>query len=225
MDVFKAVNSRIACRHFLDRHVDPDIVRKLVEGAANAASSSNLQPWNVYAVTGEPLKEIKRQAVDAIEKTDWRTLETEYPDMPENLWEPYLSRRFVLGANLYGSLGINRDDKAGRLEMAKRNFQFYNAPVGLFITIDRGLGPGQWADLGGYVSTVALLARGYGLDSCPQVMWIRVHKIVSAILKLPPEQMLYCGIAIGYGDRSHPINNFRRPRAALDEFCKFSGFD
>ena len=125
-------------------------------------------------MTGEPLKEIKRQAVDAIEKRDWRTLETEYPDMPENLWEPYLSRRFVLGAHLYGSLGINRDNKAGRLETAKRNFQFFNAPVGLFITIDRGLGPSRWADLGGYVSTLALLARGYGLDSCPQVMWIRV---------------------------------------------------
>jgi hypothetical protein len=88
MDVFKAVNSRIACRHFLDQHVDPDIVRRLVEGAANAASSSNLQPWNVYAVTGEPLKEIKRQAVDAIEKRDWRTLETEYPDMPEIYGSP-----------------------------------------------------------------------------------------------------------------------------------------
>jgi nitroreductase len=145
--------------------------------------------------------------------------------MPENLWEPYLGRRSVLGANLYGSLGINRDDKAGRLEMAKRNFQFFNAPVGLFITVDRRLGPGQWADLGGYVSTLALLARGYGLDSCPQVIWIRVHKIVGAILKLPPEQMLYCGIGIGYGDRSHPINNFRRPRATLDEFCKFFGFE
>jgi len=87
-------------------------VRRLVEGAAKAASSSNLQPWNVYAVTGEPLKEIKRLALDAFEKRDWRALETEYPDMPENLWEPYLSRRFVFGDRLYGSLGINRNDKA-----------------------------------------------------------------------------------------------------------------
>jgi nitroreductase len=80
MDVFDAVSSRIACRYFLDQHVDPDIVHRLVEGAANAASSSNLQPWNVYAVTGEPLNEIKRQAVDAIEKRDWRTLETDRPE-------------------------------------------------------------------------------------------------------------------------------------------------
>jgi nitroreductase len=225
VDVFEAINSRIACRHFLDKPVDPSIVRKLIEGAARAASSSNLQPWNVYAVTGGPLKEIKRQAVDAIEQRDWRTLETEYPEMPESLWEPYLSRRFVLGAQLYSSLGISRDDKAGRLEFIKQNFRFFNAPVGLFITIDRGLGPGQWADLGGYVSTLALLARGYGLDSCPQVMWIRVHKIVGAILKLPPEQVLYCGIGIGYADRSHPLNSFRTQRAEPDEFCRFCGFD
>jgi nitroreductase len=99
-------------------------VRRLVEGAAKAASSSNLQPWNVYAVTGEPLKEIKRQALDAFEKRDWRALETEYPDMPENLWEPYLSRRFVFGDRLYGSLGINRNDKAGRRELANEIFSF-----------------------------------------------------------------------------------------------------
>jgi nitroreductase len=225
MDIFEAVNSRIACRHFLDKQVDPDIVRRLVAGAAYSPSSSNLQPWNVYAVTGEPLKEIKRRAVKAIEQRDWRTLGTEYPDMPENLWEPYLSRRFVLGAQLYGSLGIERNDTVGRLDVAKRNFQFFNAPIGLFITIDRRLGPGQWADLGGYVSTLALLARGYELDSCPQVMWIRVHKIVGEFLKFPPEQMLYCGMGIGYCDRSHRINNFRTRRAELHEFCTFLGFD
>ena len=97
--------------------------------------------------------------------------------------------------------------------------------MGLFITIDRGLGPGQWADLGGYVGALAYLARGYGLDSCPQVIWTRVYKIVSEFLKFPPEQMLYCGMGIGYGDRSHPLNSFRTHRAKLQEFCKFLGFD
>ena len=225
MDVFEAINSRIACRQFLEKPVDPNIVRKLIEGAARAASSSNLQPWNVYAVTGGPLTEIRRQAVEAIEQKDWRTLETEYPDMPENLWEPYLSRRSVFGAQLYSSLGISRDDWAKALEHIKQQFRFFNAPVGLFITIDRGLGPGQWADLGGYVGALAYLARGYGLDSCPQVIWTRVYKIVSEFLKFPPEQMLYCGMGIGYGDRSHPLNSFRTHRAKLQEFCKFLGFD
>jgi nitroreductase len=225
MDVFEAVNSRIACRWFLDKPVDLNIVRKLIEDAARAASNGNLQPWNVHAVAGEMLEQIKRQAVDAIEKKDWWTFETEFRAFPDSLWEPYLGRRFSHGAQLYGALGTDREDRAGRFEQLKRSYQFFNAPVGLFITIDRGLGPGQWADLGGYIHALAFLARGYGLDTCPQVAWIRLHKLVGALLQLPPEQILYCGMALGYGDRSHPVNSFRSSRAELHEFCKFYDFD
>jgi len=225
MDVFEAINSRIACRQFIDRPVDLDIVRDLIDGAARAASSLNLQPWNVYAVTGEPLREIILQVSQAIAHKDWRRFETEYSECPENLCEPYHSRCFDFGSQLYSALGINREDAKGRLEQIKRNFTFFNAPVGVFITIDRRLGPGQWADLGGYVNTLAFLARGYGLDTCPQVLWIRMHEIVRASLGIPPEQMLYCGMAIGYGDRGHPVNGFRTRRAEVSEFCKFFGFE
>src|SRR5262245_23484713 len=126
MDVFEAVNSRIACRWFLDKPVDHTIVRQLLEGAARAASSGNLQPWNVYAVTGEPLKEITRQAAAALEKQDWRTMETEYPALPQPLWEPYLSRSVRHGRELYGALGTAREDRVGRNEQIKRNYQFFN---------------------------------------------------------------------------------------------------
>lgn len=155
MDVFEAVNSRIACRQFIDRPVDLKIVRDLVHGAARAASSLNLQPWNVYAVTGEPLQEIIRQVAEAIALRDWRTFETEYPECPQDLWEPYHARRFEFGSQLYGALGIDREDPERRLMQVKRNFMFFNAPIGIYITIDRRLGPGQWADLGGYANTLA----------------------------------------------------------------------
>jgi nitroreductase len=102
MDVFDAVDTRIACRWFLNKPVDPNIIRNLIAGAARAASNGNVQPWIVYAVTGEPLKEIKRQVAGAIEKKDWRTFETEYPDFLDGLWEPYLSRSFRFGVQLYG---------------------------------------------------------------------------------------------------------------------------
>jgi nitroreductase len=225
MDIFEAINSRIACRQFIDKPVDFDIVRDLICGAARAASSLNLQPWNVYAVTGEPLREIVRQVAEAIAHRDWRTFETEYPECPGELWEPYLSRRVDFGSQLYGALGVDREDAEARLEQIKRNFMFFNAPVGIFITIDRRLGPGQWADLGGYVNTLAFLARGYGLDTCPQVLWIRMHQIVRASLSIPPEQLLYCGMAIGYGDRHHQVNSFRTRRAKTNEFCRFFGFE
>ncbi len=117
------------------------------------------------------------------------------------------------------------DDAAGRLAQYKRNFEFFNAPVALFIAIDRKLGPGQWADLGGYIHTLAYLARGYGLDTCPQEAWARLYDTVGEFIKLPPEQMLFCGVAIGYGDRKHKANDFRSPRAELGEFCKFMGFE
>ncbi len=225
MDVFEAVNSRMACRWFLDKQVDQNVIRELIKGASRAASNGNLQPWNVYALTGEPLMEIERRAANAIQNIDLNKLETEFPIAPDNLWEPYLSRQFRQGAQLYGALGTSRDDSVGRLEQRKRGYRFFNAPVGLFITIDRGLGPGQWADLGGYVNTLAILARGYGLDTCPQISWIRLYKVVGEFLNFPPEQMLYCGMGIGYRDPHKPVNQFLSERAELDEICSFHGFD
>lgn len=225
MHVFEAVESRIACRWFLDQPVDQNIIRELIARAARAASSGNLQPWQVHALTGAPLAELKRRAAAAVADRNPRTFPTEYPIFPEPLAEPYAGRREHHGVQMYGALGIARDEHARRLEQHKRNYMFFNAPVGLFITIDRRMGPGQWADLGGYLNALTILARGYGLDTCPQVAWIRLHQLVTEYLGLPPEQMLYCGVAVGYGDHAHPVNSFRSPRASLEEFCKFYGFD
>ena len=225
MDVFEAVDSRIACRQFLDRPVDPAIVKDLIVKAQRAASGGNLQSWNVYGLTGKPLAEFKEIVRKRIAAEDPRHTKSEYPIYPAKMWEPYKGRREEHGVQLYGALGIDRDDAAARLEQYKRNFEFFNAPVGLFISIERGLGPGQWSDLGSYIHALAFLARGYGLDTCPQESWARLYKTVGEFLKLPPEQMLFCGVAIGYGDHSHPANSFRSPRAELTEFCKFYGFD
>src|SRR6516165_2353428 len=116
MDVFEAVDSRITCRWFLDKPIDPNIVRNLITGAARAASSGNLQPWSVHALAGEPLKEIKRQAVNAIEQQDWGTFETGHPVYPVQLPEPAFGRRFRPGEQLHGALGTTREGPAGRLE-------------------------------------------------------------------------------------------------------------
>jgi nitroreductase len=225
MDVFEAVDSRIACRWFLDQPVDANIVRDLIARAARAASGGNLQSWQVYALAGAPLAELKQTVAAHIAGRDPRHDDAEYPIYPQTMWEPYKSRREEHGVQLYGALGVARDDAEGRLQQYKRNFEFFNAPVALFIAIDRKLGPGQWADLGGYIHALAFLARGYGLDTCPQESWARMHRIVGAFVKMPPEQMLFCAVAIGYGDHGHPANSFRSPRAEVGEFCRFFGFD
>lgn len=225
MDVFEAVDSRIACRAFLDKPVDLEIVRELIVRAQRAASGGNLQSWNVYALANEPLADFKRVVAERIAHEDPRLAKSEYPIYPEPMFERYKERREAHGAQLYGSLGIAQTDAVGRLLQYKKNFEFFNAPVALFITIDRRLGPGQWADLGGYIHTLAFLARAYGLDTCPQESWARLYDTVGEYLKFPPEQMLFCGVAVGYGDRQHKANDFRSPRAELSEFCKFYGFD
>jgi nitroreductase len=225
MDVFEAVDSRFSCRAFLDRPVDEKIVRDLIERATRAASGGNLQPWHVYALTGAPFAELKQRVAAAIEGRDPRHDEAEYPIYPREMWEPYKSRREEHGVQLYGALQIGRDDKPARLAQYKRNFECFGAPMALFISIDRRLGPGQWADLGSYIHTLMVLARGHGLDTCAQESWSRMHKIVGPYLKFPPEQMLFCAVAIGHGDHKHPANSFRSPRAPVDEFCAFVGFN
>jgi nitroreductase len=225
MDVFEAVDSRISCRWFLDKPVDHTIVRDLIAGAARAASGGNLQPWQVYALTGAPLADLKRRVAAAVAGRDPRHDDTEYPIYPKTMWEPYRSRREEHGVQLYGALGIDRDDAAGRLAQHKHNYAFFNAPVALFIAIERKLGPGQWADLGSYIHTLMYLARGYGLDTCAQESWARMYRIVGAFVAMPPEQMLFCALAIGYGDHAHPANSFRSPRAAPGAFCRFFGFE
>src|SRR5208282_1506987 len=181
MDVFEAVESRISCRWFLDKPVDPDIVRDLIARAARAASGGNLQPWQIYALTGPALTEIKRRVAEFIAGRDPRHDDAEYPIYPKTMWEPYKSRREFHGVQLYGALGIDRGDAAARLAQYKHNYEFFNAPVALFIAIDRKLGPGQWADLGGYIHALMYLARGYGLDTCAQESWGRMYRIVGEV--------------------------------------------
>jgi nitroreductase len=224
MDVFEAVDSRISCRWFLDKPVDPGIVRDLIARAARAASGGNLQPWQVYALTGGPLAELKQRVSDFCAARDPRHVAAEYPIYPEPMWEPYRGRREHHGVQLYGALGIDRGDAAARLRQYKCNLEFFNAPVALLIAIERKMGPGQWADLGGYIHALMFLARGHGLDSCAQESWARMHEVVRSFVNMPPEQMLFCAVSIGYGDRKHAANDFRAPRAELEEFCRFFGF-
>lgn len=225
MDVFEAVDSRIACRAFLDKPVALKVVRELIARAGRAASGGNVQSWNVYALTGAPLAELKARVAAEYADRDPRQAGSEYPIYPETMWEPYKERREAHHVQMYGALKIARGDTAARLAQHKRNYQFFDAPVALFIAIDRKFGPAQWTDLGAYVATLTHLARGYGLDTCPQEAWARMHHIVRPFVNMPPEQMLFCAVAIGYGDHAHPVNSFRSPRAELGEFCKFFGFD
>ena len=149
----------------------------------------------------------------------------EYDVYPPGLTEPYRSRRFKCGEDMYATIGIAREDKPARLRQFARNYRFFDAPIGMFFCIDRQMGPPQWADLGMYMQNVMLLAREHGLHTCPQEAWAVWHEAVAGFLGLPPHQMLFSGMALGYRDEGAPINRLRTDRATLEEFASFQGFE
>jgi nitroreductase len=225
MIVSDAVASRMSCRAFLDTPVPGTVVRQILDAARRAPSGGNLQPWWVYALAGEPLGQLRgrvRLKVMAEPRGDGSH---EYDIYPPGLGEPYRSRRFKCGEDLYATLGIPREDKARRLLQLAKNFEFYGAPVGLFFYVDRGMGPPQWSDVGMYMQTVMLLAREQGLHTCAQEIWSVVPATVGEFLGVPPNLMLFAGMALGHADLSHPVNGWRTDRAPLEEFAVLHGFD
>lgn len=222
MHVRDAVASRYSCRAFLRTPVPESTLRDILSRAARAPTGGNVQPWRVYALTGAPLEALK----DQVRRPDMLPYAegAEYDIYPPDLKEPYKARRTQVGAALYASVGVTREDRPGRYRQYARNYEFYDAPVGLFFCIDRTLGPPQWSDLGGYIQTVMLLAREHGLHSCAQEAWTHWHKTVGAFLSLPAEYMLFCGMALGYADERAPINSWRAPRVGLEEFAQIRGY-
>lgn len=224
MDVFEAIETRFSCRSFLPTPVSQSVVRDILSRAARAPSGGNVQPWYVRALAGKRLEELK-----ALVRTRPELLPygegAEYDIYPRGLKEPYETRRREVGARLYQSIGVTRGDRNGRYRQYARNFEFYGAPVGLLFFIDRSMGAPQWSDLGGYIVSVMLLARAYGLHTCGLEAWTHWHKTIYSLLKPPPEYLLFAGMALGHADGDASINQWRAPREALDVFARLEGFD
>jgi nitroreductase len=218
--VSQAVLSRHSCRSFGARPVTPQTVRQLIEAARYAPSGGNLQPWIVHVLSGDSLARFRRFMAPKIETAPLGG-DSEYHVYPAHLREPYRTRRFKVGEDLYGHIGVTRENKAARIRQFARNFDFFGAPVGMFFLLDRSMGPPQWSDLGMFIQTLMLLAREQGLETCPQEAWTSWHKEVTGFLDAGPELMLFCGLALGYGDYAAPINQLRSERVALAEFAYF----
>lgn len=216
MDVSDAVAARRSVRGFLDTSVDPKLLRGLATRAGRAASGGNLQPWHVDLVHGASLTQLKgvmRAKLAAGEREP-----AAYAIYPLELDHPYEGRRVAVGEAMYGHLGIARDDRAERRRWFARNFQFFDAPAALFVTVERGMGPPQWSDLGQYLASFMLLAVEAGLATCAQECWAMYPKTVEGFLGTPPERMLFCGMAIGYEDLDAPANALRSERAPAAEW-------
>jgi nitroreductase len=219
--VDEAIRSRKSVRAFLPDMVDEATLREILEIAARAPSGTNMQPWKVYVTKGET----KQRIADAIlnsgiraEKAVW----DEYKYYPDQFFEPYLSRRRKVGFDLYGLLGIGRRDVDLMRAQHDRNFVFFDAPIGMIFTIDRRLNKGSWVDYGMFLQNIMVAARGRGLHTCPQAAFAPYHHQIRPVLDIPEEEIVVCGMAIGYEDTTRPENTLITERAPLHEWVRFA---
>ena len=216
MQVSEAVHTRRSVRAFLPDPVADDLLRQLLAAASQAPSGGNLQPWRLYVVNGESMSRFREHLATQ------PPMETpEYAIYPDELVEPYLTNRFEVGEAMYVLLGLERDDKAGRLRQLARNGEFFGAPAGFFCFVDRRMGPPQWSDLGMFLQTFMLLAVEAGLGTCPQEYWAVRHGAVRSFVDAPDHEMLFCGMAVGYVDHEAPVNRLRTRRMPLDQWTTF----
>lgn len=226
MNVTEAVRQRISTRGFLDRPISKAELAELLETAQRAPSGGNLQPWKLIAVAGAAKDEVVALAQRVLAADPMGPVPGDRPVYPDlNVIDPvYNERRKRVGEMMYARVGIPREDRAGRIRWFANNYRFFGAPVGLFLVIDRRMGHGQWAHMGMYMQTIALLAEERGWATCMQECWARLRNELPAHFGLDENHMVYCGIALGYPDHEEPVNELYADRAPLSEVVEFRGF-
>ena len=217
-----AITSRRSVRAFLPTAVSNEVVRQILATAARAPSGTNIQPWRVYVLTGNRLKQLSDAILVAYNDPEIAKAHSEaYPYYPKEWVSPYIERRRKIGWDLYGLLGITREDKDKMRHQHGRNYLFFDAPVGLIFSIDRVLEQGSWLDYGMFLQNIMVAARGRGLDTCPQAAFNPFHRVIRETLQMPDNEELVCGMALGYADNDAVANRLTTEREPLNVWATF----
>ena len=217
-----AIRTRQAIRAFLPTPVPRATIEAILEVASRAPSGTNTQPWKVAVLTGAARQRLTAAIRAAYDDPEQRRQHSEeYAYYPIKWVDPYLARRRKLGWDLYGLLGIGREDKARMHEQHGRNYAFFDAPVGMIFTIDRVMEQGSWLDYGTFLQNVMVAARARGLDTCPQQAFTQFHRIIKDQIGLTDEEMIVCGMALGYADMSRVENTLVTEREPVANFARF----
>ena len=107
-----------------------------------------------------------------------------------------------------------------RIAQARKNYQFFGAPVGIFITVNKVLGPNGWGHVGHYIQSLCLAAVGKGLGTCLQEAWAGYPNLLRKHLNYGDDEVLWCGISLGYEDVNEVVNTFVPDREEFDVFAK-----
>ena len=218
-----AIVSRMSARAFTSQAVAKADLEEILSVASRAPSGTNCQPWRVYVLTGssrDGLVDKVCAAHDAMRADPALAAQyvEEYDYYPQKWVSPYIDRRRENGWGLYGLLGIGKADKDKMHAQQQRNFRFFDAPVGLMFTVDRVMGRGALVDYGAFMQNIMVAARARGLHTCPQAAWNGFHSIIMPHIGAGPEEMLVCGMSLGYADEAALVNTFHTPRVPVQEF-------
>jgi nitroreductase len=217
-----AIVTRRSLRAFLPTPVPRETIEQILAVASRAPSGTNTQPWRVYVLTGESKTQLSRKIAAAYDDPAERmTHEEEYAYYPTEWKSPFIDRRRKVGWDLYGLLGIAKTDKARMHSQHRRNYEFFDAPVGLMFTIDRAMRQGSWLDYGMFLQSVMVAARGRGLDTCPQAAFTQFHRIITAHIGAPAEEQLVCGMSLGWADPDAAENTLVTEREPVAGFARF----
>ncbi len=220
--VDEAITSRRSIRAFLPTAVPRETVEDILRVASRAPSGTNTQPWKVTVLTGPALQRLSARIRAAHDDPQSRASHTEeYAYYPTEWRSPYVDRRRKVGWDLYGLLGIGKADKQRMHEQHGRNYAFFDAPVGLIFTIDRVLQTGSWLDYGMFLQNVMVAARARGLDTCPQAAFTQYHRLIAEELQLSAQEMVVCGMSLGWADPQAVENTLVTEREPVEGFSRF----
>ncbi len=210
-------------RAFLPTPIARATVEDILAVASRSASGSNIQPWRIRVIAGEPKNRLTKAILDAVARDGFEPYQREWNYYPVNWREPFLGRRRKIGWDMYSLLGVAKGDFEGTQAARLRNYEFFGAPVGMIFTLDEDLEIGSWLDLGIFLDAVMIAARGRGLHTCPQAAFADFHRIIRPQLSIPETQIIVCGMALGHIDRDAPVNALVTERAPIADFATFEG--
>lgn len=216
------IHARYSCRAFLPTPVPRPLIEEILRTASRAPSGTNIQPWKAWVVTGKRKALLSERLIAAFDDPEEAATHSEpYHYYPEKWIPPYIDRRREVGIALYRLLGIQKGDAKRMHEQHARNYKFFDAPVGLIFTVDSIMGRGSWLDYGMFLQNFMLAAKARGLDTCAQASVNQFHRIIREQLGIPGNEMVICGMSLGYGALEAPENQLRTARAPLEEWVSF----
>ena len=223
MDVLDAIQQRRSIRAFKPDPVPKETIEKILEIAQRAPSGTNTQPWHVYVCTGAVRQAITNDVLELAKAGKGKSYE-DLDYYPAKWHDEHNNRRRAVGWSLYNLVGVEKGDREGSARQAMRNFHFFDAPVGIFVTCNSYLTRGSWADTGMYIQTIMLAAKGFGLDTCPQAAWIPYQEPILKRLGVPDDQALVTGMSLGFADDTKIENTLVSEREPMQEVATFCGF-